>query len=68
MNLVYTNWNSLVSDFYRIKSTATVLYPGSPLMGTSEGGVTQHGIVNSADSVTSLGTAGSSRVLNLNIS
>ena len=26
VNLVYTNWNYLVSDFYRIKGIATVLY------------------------------------------
>lgn len=43
--------------------------PGSPLMGASEGGVTQHKVVNSADSVTSLSdsradsAAGPSRVL-----
>ena len=47
---------------------------GSPLMGASEGGVTQHRVVNSADSVTSLGdsradsAAGPSRVLNSNVS
>ena len=27
VNLVYANWNSLVSDFYRIKGITTVLYP-----------------------------------------
>lgn len=27
VNLVYTNWNSLVLDFYRIKGITTVLYP-----------------------------------------
>ena len=47
---------------------------GSPLMGTSEGGVTRHRTVNSADSVTSLGdsravsAADPSRVLDSSIS
>lgn len=38
VNLVYTNWNYLVSDFYRIKGIATVLYPTSYIPSVSRTG------------------------------
>lgn len=38
VNLVYANWNYLVSDFYRIKGIATVLYPTSYIPSVSRTG------------------------------
>lgn len=35
VNLVQSNWNDLVSDFYRVKGIITVLYPTNYIPGLS---------------------------------